>query len=225
MLLLEHHYQFGGLATWFTRRGGHIFDISLHGFPVGMIKSCRKYWTKEIADSIVQLKDVRFVNPQMDVWTTFTRDDYTRVLIEQFHLEDVCHRPTRELAYGKRRLLEMAIALATAPRLLLLDEPTNHLDLDALVWLEGWLQRHPATLLIISHDREFLDAVTRVTLHPGAAVVERVAKVSAGSRELLLGCLPEGFDPARVRYDEVASGHIGHAITITLPNIRSGAAV
>ncbi len=87
VLLLEHHYQFGGLATWFTRKGGHIFDISLHGFPVGMIKSCRKYWTKEIADSIVQLKDIRFVNPQMDVWTTFTREDYTRVLVEQFGLE------------------------------------------------------------------------------------------------------------------------------------------
>ncbi|MBS0633781.1 MAG: NAD(P)/FAD-dependent oxidoreductase [Verrucomicrobia bacterium] len=87
VLLLEHHYQFGGLATWFTRKGGHIFDISLHGFPVGMIKSCRKYWTKEIADSIVQLKDIRFVNPQMDVWTTFTREDYTRVLVEKFGLE------------------------------------------------------------------------------------------------------------------------------------------
>jgi len=86
VLLLEHHYQFGGLATWFTRKGGHIFDISLHGFPSGMIKSCRKYWTKEIADSIVQLKDIRFVNPQMEVWTTFTREDYTRVLIEQFGL-------------------------------------------------------------------------------------------------------------------------------------------
>ncbi|HEY0944313.1 MAG TPA: NAD(P)/FAD-dependent oxidoreductase [Opitutaceae bacterium] len=86
VLLLEHHYQFGGLATWFTRKGGHIFDISLHGFPSGMIKSCRRYWTKEIADSIVQLKDIRFVNPQMDVWTTFTREDYTRVLVEQFKL-------------------------------------------------------------------------------------------------------------------------------------------
>src|SRR5947199_291843 len=83
VLLLEHHYQFGGLATWFTRKGGHIFDISLHGFPIGMIKSCRKYWTKEIADSIVPLKDIRFVNPQMDVWTTFTREDYTRVLVEE----------------------------------------------------------------------------------------------------------------------------------------------
>ena len=87
VLLLEHHYQFGGLATWFTRKGGHIFDISLHGFPVGMIKSCRKYWTKEIAESIVQLKDIRFINPQMDVWTTFTRQDYTRVLVEQFKLD------------------------------------------------------------------------------------------------------------------------------------------
>jgi len=87
VLLLEHHYQYGGLATWFTRKGGHIFDISLHGFPVGMVKSCRKYWTKEIADSIVQLKDIRFVNPQMDVWTTFTREDYTRVLVEQLKLD------------------------------------------------------------------------------------------------------------------------------------------
>lgn len=87
VLLLEHHYQYGGLATWFRRKGGHIFDISLHGFPAGMKKSCRKYWTKEIADSIHQLKDIRFVNPQMDVWTTFTREDYTRVLLEQFKLD------------------------------------------------------------------------------------------------------------------------------------------
>jgi phytoene dehydrogenase-like protein len=84
VLLLEHHYQFGGLATWFKRKGGHIFDISLHGFPIGMIKSCRKYWTKEIADSIVQLKDIRFVNPQFNIWTTFDRVDFTRILKEDF---------------------------------------------------------------------------------------------------------------------------------------------
>ncbi len=87
VLLLEHHYQFGGLATWFKRPGGHIFDISLHGFPYGMVKSCRKYWTREIADSIVQLKDVRFINPQMNVWTTFDRDDFTRILTEDFGVE------------------------------------------------------------------------------------------------------------------------------------------
>lgn len=84
VLLLEHHYQLGGLATWFTRKGGHIFDISLHGFPHGMIKSCRKYWSQDIADAIVQLKGVRFINPQFQIDTTFDRDDFTRQLIEKF---------------------------------------------------------------------------------------------------------------------------------------------
>ena len=54
VLLVEQHYKLGGMATWFKRPGGHIFDVSLHGFPYGMIKSCRRYWTEEIADSIVR---------------------------------------------------------------------------------------------------------------------------------------------------------------------------
>ncbi|HVW00166.1 MAG TPA: FAD-dependent oxidoreductase, partial [Planctomycetaceae bacterium] len=87
VLLLEHHYQLGGMATWFKRKNGHIFDISLHGFPVGMIKSCRKYWTSEIADSIVQLKGIRFENPQFSLRTSFNRDDFTRLLIEKFGIE------------------------------------------------------------------------------------------------------------------------------------------
>ena len=84
VLLLEHHYQLGGMATWFKRSGGHIFDISLHGFPIGMIKSCRKYWTQDIADSIVQLKGIRFENPQFSLRTTFDRQDFTNILIEKF---------------------------------------------------------------------------------------------------------------------------------------------
>jgi all-trans-retinol 13,14-reductase len=86
VLLLEHHYQLGGLATWFTRKGGHIFDISLHGFPHGMIKSCRKYWSQDIADAIVQLKGVRFINPQFQIDTTFDREDFTRQLVEKFQI-------------------------------------------------------------------------------------------------------------------------------------------
>ena len=85
--LFEQHFVLGGLAAYFSRKGGHIFDVSLHGFPVGMIKSCRKYWSKEIADSIVQLKRIRFVNPQFDLETTFTREDFTRILIEHFKIE------------------------------------------------------------------------------------------------------------------------------------------
>jgi phytoene dehydrogenase-like protein len=88
VLLLEQHYKLGGMATWFKRPGGHIFDISLHGFPVGMIKSCRRYWTQEIADSIVQLKNVRFDNPMFSLTTTFNREDFTRLLIEKFQVPE-----------------------------------------------------------------------------------------------------------------------------------------
>jgi all-trans-retinol 13,14-reductase len=84
VLLLEHHYQLGGMATWFKRSGGHIFDISLHGFPYGMIKSCRKYWSPEIAESIVPLKGIRFENPQFSLRTTFTREDFTKIIVERF---------------------------------------------------------------------------------------------------------------------------------------------
>ncbi len=69
--------------------------------------------------------------------------------------------------------LQLARALMCPSDLLLLDEPTNHLDLDALVWLEAWLKRYEGTMIVISHDREFLDAVTNVTLHIDAAKLVR----------------------------------------------------
>jgi phytoene dehydrogenase-like protein len=87
VLLLEQHYKLGGMATWFKRPGGHIFDISLHGFPYGMVKSCRRYWTQEIADSIVQLTGIRFDNPMFSLTTTFNREDFTKLLIDQFKVD------------------------------------------------------------------------------------------------------------------------------------------
>jgi len=68
-------------------------------------------------------------------------------------------KPVREFSGGWSMRLNLAQALMCRSDLLLLDEPTNHLDLDAVIWLEGWLRRYPGTLLLISHDREFLDAV------------------------------------------------------------------
>jgi ATP-binding cassette subfamily F protein 3 len=61
--------------------------------------------------------------------------------------------------------LNLAQALMCKSDLLLLDEPTNHLDLDAIIWLEDWLKRYPGTLIIISHDRDFLDGVVNVIVH------------------------------------------------------------
>lgn len=84
VLLCEQHYKLGGLATWFRRPGGHIFDISLHGFPYGMLKSCRRYWNKEIADNIHQIENIRFDNPMFSLTTTFNREDFTRLLTGQF---------------------------------------------------------------------------------------------------------------------------------------------
>lgn len=83
VLLLEHHIQLGGLATWF-KRGGHIFDVSLHGFPYGMVKTCKKYWGQAIRDSIVQLKNIVFDNPQFSLTTTFSKEDFIRILQERF---------------------------------------------------------------------------------------------------------------------------------------------
>ncbi|SNS76386.1 ATP-binding cassette, subfamily F, member 3 [Noviherbaspirillum humi] len=81
-----------------------------------------------------------------------------------FTLEQM-QRPVASFSGGWRMRLNLAQALMCPSDLLLLDEPTNHLDLDAILWLEDWLKRYPGTLVIISHDRDFLDGVVNVIVH------------------------------------------------------------
>jgi ATP-binding cassette subfamily F protein 3 len=89
-----------------------------------------------------------------------------------FRTDELDH-PVNSFSGGWRMRLQLARALMCPSDLLLLDEPTNHLDLDALVWLEAWLKRYEGTMLVISHDREFLDAVTDVTIHIERAQLTR----------------------------------------------------
>ncbi len=86
VLLVEQHFQLGGLATCF-RRKHHIFDVALHGFPVGMRKTLRKYWSKKMAERIIQVPSIRFDNPQFSLDTTFTKEDFMDILVEKFGVE------------------------------------------------------------------------------------------------------------------------------------------
>src|SRR3546814_19542399 len=100
---------------------------------------------------------------------------------------DVCSSDLRRVASfsgGWRMRLNLARALMCRSDLLLLDEPTNHLDLDAVIWLQDWLISYPGTLLVISHDREFLDAVTTHTLH-----LENLAAVRSEERRVGRECV------------------------------------
>ena len=85
VLLAEQHFELGGLASYF-RRKGHVFDVALHGFPIGMKKTLRKYWSQEMADHITQVRSIRYINPQFSLDTTFTEEDFTRLLVEKFGL-------------------------------------------------------------------------------------------------------------------------------------------
>ncbi len=79
--------------------------------------------------------------------------------------QDQLHRPVSDFSGGWRMRLNLAQALLCRSDLLLLDEPTNHLDLDAVIWLERWLKSYSGTLILISHDRDFLDPVVNKIIH------------------------------------------------------------
>ncbi len=110
----------------------------------------------------------RMANAYMNLYDSGALDAPARaqalILGLGFKLSEI-DNPVNSFSGGWRMRLQLARALMCPSDLLLLDEPTNHLDLDALVWLEAWLKRYQGTMLVISHDREFLDAVTDVTVH------------------------------------------------------------
>ncbi|MEI8029982.1 MAG: ATP-binding cassette domain-containing protein, partial [Comamonadaceae bacterium] len=151
--------------------------------------------TEQSATDFVVDGDTTLLAAQQEVNAAETTDDYDRMAHAYMALQDAgAHdaparaqalilglgfkttelaNPVNSFSGGWRMRLQLARALMCPSDLLLLDEPTNHLDLDALVWLEAWLKRYEGTMIVISHDREFLDAVTDVTLHIDAAKLVR----------------------------------------------------
>jgi ATP-binding cassette subfamily F protein 3 len=118
----------------------------------------------------------RMAHAYMDLYDSGAHDAQARaqalILGLGFKVSEL-DNPVNSFSGGWRMRLQLARALMCPSDLLLLDEPTNHLDLDALVWLEAWLKRYQGTMLVISHDREFLDAVTDVTVHIEGAKLTR----------------------------------------------------
>ena len=98
-----------------------------------------------------------------DAYTVRSRAE--RLLAGLGFSQEAMQRPVASFSGGWRMRLNLAQALMRPSDLLLLDEPTNHLDLDAILWLEDWLKRYPGTLMVISHDRDFLDGTVNVVLN------------------------------------------------------------
>lgn len=84
VLLLESHYKLGGLATYFKRPGGHLFDISRHGFPHGMVRALRRYWSPELAARVVRVPELVFRNPEFQLTTRYDEADCRRLLEQHF---------------------------------------------------------------------------------------------------------------------------------------------
>jgi ATP-binding cassette subfamily F protein 3 len=151
--------------------------------------------TEQSATDYVVDGDTTLLAAQQEVTASEATDDYDRMAHAYMALQDAgshdaparaqalilglgfktteLNNPVNSFSGGWRMRLQLARALMCPSDLLLLDEPTNHLDLDALVWLESWLKKYDGTMIVISHDREFLDAVTDVTLHIDAAKLMR----------------------------------------------------
>ncbi|RXZ32869.1 ATP-binding cassette domain-containing protein [Oxalobacteraceae bacterium CAVE-383] len=114
----------------------------------------------ESAANGIQIGELHSALADADAYTVQSRGE--QLLLGLGFSLDQMQQPVASFSGGWRMRLNLAQALMCPSDLLLLDEPTNHLDLDAIIWLEEWLKRYPGTLVIISHDRDFLDGVVNV---------------------------------------------------------------
>ncbi len=142
-------------------------------------------------------KKLHVLYERMEIIDGFTAEARAAKLLHGlgFSAADI-RKPVREFSGGWRMRLNLARALMCRSDILLLDEPTNHLDLPAILWLERWLKRYEGILLVISHDRDFLDEVCT-----------RIAHIENCEMQLFTGQL----QPVRVSACRAARAATGHA--------------
>ncbi len=119
--------------------------------------------TDDSHDSGLAIAEIHAALADADAYTVRSRGE--QLLTGLGFTQEQMDLPVASFSGGWRMRLNLAQALMCRSDLLLLDEPTNHLDLDAIIWLEDWLKRYQGTLIIISHDRDFLDGVVNVVVH------------------------------------------------------------
>ncbi|MFC0169855.1 ATP-binding cassette domain-containing protein [Pseudoduganella danionis] len=117
----------------------------------------------ESSENGIAMGEIYSALADADAYTVQSRGE--QLLLGLGFTLDQMKQPVSSFSGGWRMRLNLAQALMCPSDLLLLDEPTNHLDLDAIIWLEDWLKRYTGTLLIISHDRDFLDEIVNVIVH------------------------------------------------------------
>jgi len=117
----------------------------------------------ETSENGIAMGEVYSALADADAYTVQSRGE--QLLLGLGFSLDQMRQPVASFSGGWRMRLNLAQALMCPSDLLLLDEPTNHLDLDAIIWLEDWLKRYAGTLIIISHDRDFLDEIVNVVVH------------------------------------------------------------
>ena len=135
-------------------------DITLRKFEVEL---ARLESEPETSDNGIAIGEIYSALADADAYTVQSRGE--QLLLGLGFTLDQMQQPVASFSGGWRMRLNLAQALMCPSDLLLLDEPTNHLDLDAIIWLEDWLKKYPGTLIIISHDRDFLDEIVNVIVH------------------------------------------------------------
>lgn len=160
--IMEHHRGRSVIDEAMTAFS-EMFDLEAELEKITVELSEREdYESKEYHDLIVRMNEV---NDRL----AYTRSDNPRVLAEKtliglgFKYEELS-RPTETFSQGWNMRIDLAKILLSRPDVLLLDEPTNHLDIESIEWLEGYLKEYKGSLVLISHDRKFLDNVTNRTV-------------------------------------------------------------